>query len=96
MEVIDIEILQTKMNLQILSTALNLHLSPTPLHSIIFQYSLPSSLNSYGISFDRVLSGKITIRMYFRLSIKSGRSREGSREVPLLNMLLSNIDRAMK
>lgn len=43
---------------------------PTPLHDIIFQYSLPPCLDSYGISFDKILTGKITARMYYKLSIE--------------------------
>lgn len=57
------------------SKALFSHLSPTPLHSIIFQYSRPPSLDSYGIFFNRIPPNKVTVRIYYKISLE-GRGKE--------------------
>lgn len=70
-----------KMDLKSLSAHLLSHLSPTPLHAIIYQYTLPMSLASCGISFSNMHYSAITLRYYF--SIESIKEKDGDRHKPL-------------
>lgn len=47
------------------------HIPPTPLRDIIVQYSLPPSVASYGLSFDKKMPGRISARSYYEISARN-------------------------
>lgn len=81
------------MDKDVILALLSSHVPLTPLGNIIFQYSLPPSLNSYGISFDKKMPGRISIRGYYEIF---ARDRDTEKSVQVTSHILEKIHTSIR